>query len=137
MSDPHTSSAQLPGPEPVPALRRLAASLVLVEGLALLAGSFWLAVAALRDPNEQLVSSLLVVVIGLLLGGALSWCAMGLLDGARWSRGPVVTWQLVQIGVAMPVWLGSGWWLGVPLLLVGIAVLVLVAGGRVVPRERP
>ncbi len=128
-------SAADPGPEPLRVLRQLVAALVLAEALLLLGASAGLAVATVRDPNEQVAASAFIVVIGLVAGVALAWCARGVLGGARWSRGPIVTWQLVQIGVSMPLALSTAWWLGIPLFVVGLVVLGTVAGGRVVLRD--
>ena len=123
-------------PEPIRVLQQLVAALVLAEALLLTGAAVTLAVATARDPDEHVLASVAVVVVALLIGGALAWCARGVLAGARWSRGPIVTWQLVQAGVAMPLLLSNAWWLGVPLFMVGIAVVALVAGGRGIPRDR-
>lgn len=122
-------------PGPAQTQRRVVAAAVLLEGALLAGAAVVLAVATARDPNEQVVASVGVVLVALVVGGALAGCARGALSGARWSRGPIVTWQLVQVGVGMPLVLSSGWWLGVPMFLVGLGVLGLIVGGRVFPRE--
>jgi hypothetical protein len=40
-------------------------------------------------------------IIALLATAGLGWCARGLLDGRAWCRGPLVTWQLVQLALAI------------------------------------
>ena len=136
MTDPPDVRARGGHPEPIRALQQLVAGVVLLEGLLVAGAAVALAVATVRDPNEHVPASVGVVLVALVIGGALAWCARGVLDGARWSRGPVVTWQLVQAGVAMPLVLSNAWWLGVPLFVVGVLMAGLVAGGRVVSRER-
>lgn len=124
-------------PEPVRALQLAVAGLVLAEALLLIGSAVALSVATASDPNEHVAASVSIVVIALVVGAALAWCARGVRSGARWSRGPIVTWQLVQAGVGMPLVLSNAWWLGVPMFLVGILVVALVAGGRVILRDRP
>jgi len=46
----------------------------------------------------------------------------------------VLTWQLLQAGVAMPLSTTRLWWVGVPLLAVAIVAGVLIAGRHVIPR---
>lgn len=64
-------------------------------------------------------------LLALLLAGLLALCARGLWRRRRWPRGPVMTWQLLQLlGVALPSAGGERRWVGVALVL-----LCLAAGG--------
>ena len=74
-----------------------------------------------------------LAVLAFVVAAGLDVCARGVARGERWTRGPVVTWQLVQAGVAMPVSASATWWIGVPLLAVAVIVGVLMAGRLVVP----
>ncbi|SDQ08633.1 hypothetical protein [Quadrisphaera sp. DSM 44207] len=56
-------------------------------------------------------------------GLGLGACARGLLAGRRWARAPVLTWQLLQAAVAVPLLAGPWWWAGA-----GLLVLAVVAG---------
>ncbi|MFI7586687.1 hypothetical protein ACIB24_06380 [Spongisporangium articulatum] len=111
------------------ALRRVVAALVVLEALLLLAGVVALALSA--DSANVVV----MIVVGLALAGGLAAAAVGALQGRRWARGPILTWQLVQGGIALSVVFSPTWWVGVPLLAISVVTAVLVAGGRVIARE--
>lgn len=114
-------------------LRLLVAVLVGVEGLALIAGAVALLVEGLGAPRPQ--NSIGLAVIAAAVGLALVGCVKGLRQGARWTRGPVVTWQLLQAGVGMPVTASAYWYFGAPILAVAVIVGFLVAGRHVITRE--
>lgn len=114
-------------------LRRLAAVLVALEALALLAGAVALGIEALGADSAAggVGLALVVAAVGLALAGS----ARGLLHGARWTRGPVLTWQLLQAGVGMPVTVSAYWYFGVPILALAVVVGLLVASRQVIPHE--
>jgi hypothetical protein len=68
-------------------------------------------------------------LLSALVGAFLLLCARGLWQGRRWARAPVVTWQLLQLTVALPAATGPRWWLGAGLVLLS----VVAAGGLFVP----
>ena len=126
------------GPEPGgsgPRLRQVVQVLVTLEAVALVVGAVAgvIAVAAGDPSNPGAVLSL--AAIALVLGIGLGFCARGIASGARWARGPVLTWQLLQAGVAMPLSASGAWWVGVPLLAVAVVAGVLVAGRHVITTE--
>ncbi|MBT0774115.1 hypothetical protein KIH74_34540 [Kineosporia sp. J2-2] len=114
-------------------LRLLVCVLVAVEALALLAGAVALVIEGLgaERPGNAIGLALVAAVIGLSLAAAVR----GLHQGARWTRGPVVTWQLLQAGVGMPVSASSYWYFGVPILAIAVVVGFLVAGKHVIAQE--
>lgn len=121
------------GDAPARRLRVLVAALVGVEAIGLVLGSVVLAVDGLQPLRT---ATLALAAIALVLGVGLAVCAWGVAQGATWTRGPVVTWQLLQAGVGMPVSTSSTWWFGVLLLALSVVVGVLMAGRHVV-RPRP
>jgi hypothetical protein len=47
----------------------------------------------------------------------------------------VVTWQLLQAGVAMPLSASERWYIGIPLLVASVVVLGLLLTNRVISPE--
>jgi hypothetical protein len=108
--------------------------LVALEALALLAGATALVIEGVgaQRPADDFGLAVVAAVIGI----ALAACARGLRQGARWTRGPVITWQLLQAGVGMPVSASAYWYFGIPILATAIIVGVLVAGKQVIPQDQ-
>jgi hypothetical protein len=125
---------------PEPSNRRLAflvATLVGIEALLLLAGAGFLIVEAATSDGGNLAAGVALAAIVVVVGAGLAICARGVLGGSRWTRGPVLTWQLLQAGVAMPLSTTKAWWwVGVLLLAVSIVVGALIVGRHVIPRPR-
>ncbi len=121
------------GPDGREGLRLTVAILVGLEALALLAGAVLLVIEGLgaERPANAIGLGVIAAVIGLGLAG----CVRGLRQGARWTRGPVVTWQLLQAGVGMPVSASNYWYYGIPILAMAVVVGFLVAGRHVIERE--
>ena len=88
----------------------VAAAVVLVE----------LARSSAADPGAAAATALLAVLLAVLL---LS-CARGLRSGRRWARGPVMTWQVLQILVVLSGALAGQLWLAAA--LVGASVFAAV-----------
>lgn len=65
------------------------------------------------------MASAVIVIVTLLAGG------LAVLRGRRWGRTPLVTWQVMQVGVALPTFNSQAWPLGV--LLVVLSVIGIVA----------
>ncbi|GAB3246533.1 hypothetical protein [Kineosporia babensis] len=114
-------------------LRLLVAVLVGLEALALLVGAVLLVVEGLGASRP--VNGIGLGVIAAVIGLALAGCVRGLREGARWTRGPVMTWQLLQAGVGMPVSASNYWYYGIPILAIAVVVGFLVAGKHVIVRE--
>jgi hypothetical protein len=116
-------------------LRLLVCVLVALEAVALTAGAVIGVTAALTSDRDDPAALVFLALIALAVGAGLALCARGVLAGARWSRGPVLTWQLLQAGVAMPLSASGAWWAGVPLLAVAVVAGVLVVGRHVIVRD--
>lgn len=116
-------------------LRAAVVALVALEAVAIVVAPVFLLIEAFSgDGEDSRGFAVGLTVMAVLIGAGLAVCARGVARGERWTRGPVVTWQLVQAGVAMPVSASATWWIGVPLLAVAVVVGVLMAGSLVVPR---
>ncbi|MDP9825364.1 hypothetical protein [Kineosporia succinea] len=114
-------------------LRLLVAVLVGVEAVALLAGAVALVIEGVGA--ERPANDIGLAVVAAVIGVALAGCARAIRSGARWTRGPVITWQLLQAGVGMPVSASSLWYVGIPILAVAVVVGFLVAGRHVITRD--
>ena len=115
--------------------RRLVAGLIGVEAVMLIGAAVFLLVSAVTSSQENPAALAALAAIALVLGVGLGLAARGVLSGLRWTRGPVLTWQLLQAGVGMPLSTTGAWWAGLPLLLVALVVGVLIAGQQVIPQS--
>jgi hypothetical protein len=99
----------------------VAASLTAVEAVLLLI----YAVAELFNlsPGKAAVT-LTTAVFFALYGGALLFCAWGLVGGRSWSRSPVVLAQLIQLGLAWSFRGGDTTVVAVVLAVVSLVVIV-------------
>jgi hypothetical protein len=113
-------------------LRRLVAALVALEAALLVAGAAFLLIEAVRSDEGNLGAVIALAAIAVVVGVGLAICARGVTHGLRWTRGPVLTWQLLQAGVGMPLSTSGAWWAGVPLLAISVVVGVLIVGRHVI-----
>lgn len=102
---------------------RVAAAAVALEGLVLFALAARLVSelvsASPADPAGAAVEAALCV----LFGAGLLGCAWVVLRGGRRPRGLLLTWQLLQVAVAIPA-LRDAWYIGVGLLVLSAVVIV-------------
>jgi hypothetical protein len=104
-------------------VNRIAAAAVATEALVLVAVAVRLVVeltsADPADPGGAAVEA--VLCIGFAAG--LLGCAWAVLRGRRWPRGLLLTWQLLQVAVAIPA-LRDAWYIGAGLILLSAVVIV-------------
>lgn len=131
-------TAPVPPSEPAPDGRRTgsaparpAALTALVAGVgvevvALVAGAVVLLVELFGGGSQSVGVSLFIVVFALGVAALLVAAARGLLQGRRWARSPVATWQILQGVVAVSsLQVGVTPWV-VAALVVAVVVLVLL-----------
>jgi hypothetical protein len=114
-------------------LRVLVAALVFAEAAALIGAAGLLLVLAVTSSEGSPVELISLAAIAVIVGGGLALCGRGVLAGLPWTRGPVLTWQLLQAAVGAPLTTTGVWWAGVPLLASAVVVGVLIAGRHVIP----
>jgi hypothetical protein len=106
---------------------RQAAIVVLLEGLAGVGAAVWYVVSGLlgtREPGMNLFGTAGWFVV---MGSAVLAAGWALWTGRQWGRGLAVFAQLILLGVAWYVGVGSGQWVtGVALAVMVIAVLALL-----------
>ena len=102
----------------------LAALLVGVEVVVLLALAVWVGVdLAVATPDDRTRAVMTLVIAG--AGGAgLLPVARGLARARRWSRAPALVANLLALPVGYDLLRAGRWYVGVPLLLVALAVVV-------------
>ena len=112
---------------PSPASVRQAAIVVALEGLAGVVAAIWYVVSGLlgtREPGMNLFGTagwFVVMGSGVLAAGWALW------TGRQWGRGLAVFAQLILLGVAWYVGVGSGQWVpGVVMAVVVLAALALL-----------
>ncbi|AEV71000.1 hypothetical protein MycrhN_0360 [Mycolicibacterium rhodesiae NBB3] len=112
---------------PSPAAVRQAAIVVSLEGAAGVVAAVWYVVSGLlgtREPGMNLFGTAGWFVV---MGSAVLAAGWALWTGRQWGRGLAVFAQLILLGVAWYVGVGSGQWVpGVALALVVSAVLALL-----------
>jgi hypothetical protein len=113
-----------------PRLRVLTGALVAVEALVLVGLAVFLVVETFVATAAEPGGAVALAALALVAGAGLGACAYGLVRGQGWTRAPVVTWQVLQAGVALPSLRTDTWPIGIPLLAAAVTVLVLVLAGR-------
>ena len=117
--------------------RLVATALVVLEAVALIGLALFLVVelfvADAAEPGGAvgLAALTLVGALGLLL------CARGVVAGRRWARAPTLTWQLLQLSIAVPAATSDRWYLGVPAVLAALVVAGLMLSGRTLTEPPP
>ena len=105
---------------------RRAAALVIAEGVLLGALAIGYAVRGL-DGGGSVTQVLLLSLVVLLTAGVLLLLGRALARLRRWSRGPVVTVQLLTLfAFGIPSVLNGAWLVAVPALLLPLGVLYLL-----------
>jgi hypothetical protein len=110
-------------PAAVPRPLKLAAAVVAAEGLVLIV----LGIAeAFTIGSSRLVLGLTTTVFFIAWGLGLGVVARGLWNAVRWSRGPTVFTQLIQLLVAYSFWGGSTKAVTIVLAVAAVGVLICV-----------
>lgn len=118
----------------------LLAALVLagLEAVALVVAAVYAAVSTVRDGFDGAGVSIALVVVLLLFAGLLVLGVQALWHGRRWGRGPVATWQLLQVATALGAMGIAPPWLIYPAVVVSLLVLVaLLLPSSIAATSRP
>ncbi len=137
-SDPiNDEPARTPRPARPPALRLIVVVLV-AEALLLWIAVAWLVLELLTARPSSLGGALVILGIVVIAAIGVSAVAAGGARGRSWMRSPAVTWQLMQLAVAVGCFQGLyarpdlGW----ALLIPSVLVLVLLFTPRVIDATR-
>jgi hypothetical protein len=118
-----------------PGLRRVVAGLVLAEAVVVAGYGFFLAVETVAADATDRVAAGFLAVMTIALGAGLALGAWAVAHGRRAARAPVLTWQILQIALAVPA-VTVRWYVGVPLLAVAVVTAVAVMRQDVLPSQR-
>ncbi|WP_241986747.1 hypothetical protein [Cryobacterium fucosi] len=133
-SDRHSDGKGAPGASFRPRALLLLATLLAAEAALLWAAAAWLVLELIMATPVSLASALAILVLVLIAAAWVTAIAINSLRRRTWIRGAAVTWQLVQIAVAVGCFQGLyaradlGW----ALLLPSLAVLALLFMPRVI-----
>jgi hypothetical protein len=112
---------------PSPATVRQAAIVVALEGLAGVTAAVWYVVSGLLGTDVPGMNKFGTAGWFVVMGSAVLAAGWALWTGRRWGRGLAVFAQLILLGVAWYVGVGSSQWLpGAALAVVVLAVLILL-----------
>ncbi|MFH5823998.1 hypothetical protein [Georgenia sp. AZ-5] len=130
MTNPPPSAPSGPGRVPVPLGAALLGVLLEVAALAAMAVAFL--VDVVRGVPLDLASTVAMTVFFVGVAVVLGAAARALWRGRRWGRGPVVTWQILQLlsGVALGGALPAYLVVALAVLAVGVVVGVLWPSSR-------
>ncbi|RFA22678.1 hypothetical protein [Subtercola boreus] len=126
------------GPLRRPVLLVLLALLLLVEALAVLAIGVALVAELVLTTPESYATAIALIVLVLAAGVWVLFIAVGTYRLRPWTRGAALTWQVLQVIVAICIFQGlfadavDGW----PLLLVSLLGIVLLLAPSVVAVTR-
>jgi len=114
------------GPSDRPTTLVGGAALVGLEALGLLAAAvFFLVALGVADTDDR-VRAAVATLLALLGAVGLALVTRGLLRRRRWARAPALVTNLLVLPVAYDLVRGGRWYVGVPLLVVGLAVIGLL-----------
>ena len=117
--DPHGTEP------PVSWARRVVAALVALQGALLVAvAALYLVQLATGEPRS-VPGAVGILLLAGLSGLGLLAVGRALLRGRRWGRSPALVTQLIVVPVALASF-PDGWYVGGPLLVSAVAVLVLL-----------
>jgi hypothetical protein len=125
-----------------PALLIVLGVLITAEGLLMAGVAAWLLVELLTTKPVSLPTAVAITVLAVLAAIWVLAIAVGTFRARPWIRGAAITWQLIQIAIAVGCFEGFyaepalGWALLVPSLVV-IGLVVTPSVTRVTKRVRP
>jgi hypothetical protein len=102
------------------------AALVFLQGLGLAGIAVFYLVEILLGRAGDTALAVLALALQMVAAAALVLVARGLRNGRRWSRSPALLTQLFVIPISVGLLQGGRWYVGVPLLVWGIVVIVLL-----------
>ena len=143
MNDPRTpgepSETSRPGIPRRPALLVLLAAIVGAEALVMAGVVLWLVLELVTVQPASYVTALAILVLAAIAAVFLGFVAVHLLRAAPWTRSATLTWQLLQVVIALGCFQGLvatptiGWYLLVPAVL---AVVLLFSPSVVAVTRR-
>ena len=100
----------------------LLAALVGLEGLGLLAGAGFFLTQIFVQSSTSLSGAIVIFIITLLVALGVLATAIATLRATSWVRGAILTWQILQIAVAISFIQGTDFWAVIGWVLVALSV---------------
>ena len=100
----------------------LLAALVGIEGIGLLAGAVFFFSQLFVQQATSLSGSIVIFVITLIIGVGMTAAAFGASRSKTWVRGPILTWQILQVAVAISFFQGEDFWSMLGWLLLALSL---------------
>ena len=100
--------------------------LVSIEALLVTAGAIYFLSRIFLETPENLSGAIVIFAITIVIAIGLVVTAIGTFRAQSWTRGPIVTWQILQFAVATSFVQGIQTWQPVGWLLIALSASVLV-----------
>ena len=123
---PRDETSSQPSSGATSATLRAAAALVGLETLGLLAATVFFAVEIVVAEADDRTRAVTATVLTLLGTVGLALVTRGLVRQRRWARAPGLVTNLLVLPVAYDLVRGGRWYVGGPLLVLALTVLVLL-----------
>jgi hypothetical protein len=101
----------------------LLASLVLVEALGLVAGALFFFAQIFVQPATSVVGAVVIFIVTAIIAAGLVATGIFAFTARSWTRGAILTWQILQLAVATSFVQGLTPWPAI-----GVALIVLSLG---------
>jgi hypothetical protein len=106
--------------------RRVAATLLFIEGGVVLALGVWLVTLGFTHENREILPLLGVVLFCILGGFGLIQCGRGYRAGKNYGKAPAVLANLIALGVVKYQMEASAYYLAIPIGVLAVATLFMV-----------
>lgn len=135
--NPTNSDGQSPKTGTSRALVALLASLVGLESLIVLAGALYFFSQLFVQEVSNAAGAIVIFAITLFIAIGLAIVSIGTIRDQGWTRGAIITWQILQFAAAtsfipgISSWQPVGWFLAVlSILAMVLAIVVIVRSSR-------
>jgi hypothetical protein len=103
-----------------------AAALVALQGVGLVAAGVWLIVRALEPDASHRASTEVLGAMSVVVGLVVVATARQVWARSRRVRSPLLVLEIICVPIAITIIQGGRWYVGVPLVIVAVAVIVLM-----------
>jgi hypothetical protein len=113
-----------------------AAALVALQGIGLVAAGVWLIVRALEPDAGHRASTEVLGALSVVVGLVIVATARLVAARRRRVRSPLLVLEIICVPIAITTVQGGRWYVGVPLAVVAVAVIVLMGmAGLLIPTD--
>jgi len=113
------------------------AALVGCESLIVFAGGFYFFTQLFVQKTTNIAGAIVIIVITLLIAFWLAFVGIGTLKDQAWTKGAIITWQILQFALATSFIAGLSAWQPIGWLLAFIATVTTATFVAVIVRSAP